>query len=113
MKNIRDLLEKEECVWLYLEDDAACEAFFTETAENGFGFGDLPRNEWVGGKFIALHADGQMGHLPAFIWHAAINGRGRIGNAKPCIDYRRFKAGDEDPGCREAHLSAVRAACMV
>ena len=113
MKNIRELLEKEEYVWLYLEDDAACDELFAEAAENGYGFGALPRNEWVRGKFIALHADGQMGHLPAFVWHAAIYGRDRIGGAKPCIDYRRFKAGDADPECREAHISAVRAVCTV
>ena len=108
MRNIRELLEKEECVWLFLENDAVCDEFFEEADKNGFSFRDLPREKWVRGKFIALHADGRMGHLPLFIWYETINSHRRIEGSKPCIDYRRFKAGEADYDCREANLSALK-----
>ena len=109
MRTIRDLLVKEETVWVYLNNEDACKAFYKQAYEEGFNFGDLPYEEWRTGSVIAVNADGSMAHLPLFIWTSAFdkNGWRGIKRSHTPIDYARYSAGEEDYFCKTSHFQPV------
>ena len=42
MRTIKELVEKEKIVWMYLESEEVCKVFYKQAHEEGFYFGDLP-----------------------------------------------------------------------
>ena len=109
MRTIKELVEKEKIVWMYLESEEVCKAFYRQAHEEGFHFGDLPYEQWATGYVVAVHDNGRMGHLPIFIWTMAFgsNGwRGIEGSHTP-VDYRLYMTGEQDYICKTSHFRGV------
>lgn len=110
MRTIKELLVKDKIVWMYLDNEDVCKAFYKQAHEEGFHFGNLPYEKWATGYVVAVHDDGEMGHLPMFVWTMAFgsNGwRGIEGSHTP-IDHQLYMAGEEDYICKRSHFSGVQ-----
>ena len=54
----------------------------------GFHFGELPVESWAFGYVIAVHSDGDIGHLPLFVWCQSFSSDDE--NYPRKVDYRHF-----------------------
>lgn len=89
-RTLRELVSGKKKVWVYLESKKLCECFFEKAREENFHFGDLLYGEWVTGTLIAVHSNGQMGHLPYFVYSLLTSEKSDI------VDYRKYVQGEED-----------------
>lgn len=90
-RKLKQLTEKEEKIWIYLDSKETCAEFYRQAYSEGFGFGSLEFSDWViGGGLIAVHSDGQMGH-GSFASYLGVH----LQKTK-VIDYRRYADGEED-----------------
>ena len=64
MRTIKELVEKEKIVWMYLESEEVCKAFYRQAHEEGFYFGDLPYEQWATGYVVAVYDEVTVGYYP-------------------------------------------------
>lgn len=110
MRTIRELLVNEKVVWMYLDNEEVCRDFYRQAHEEGFHFGDLPYEKWVTGYVVAVHANGEMGHLSMFVWTLSFAGKGpcSIRGSHTPVDYQLYMAGEEDYICKSSHFTGVQ-----
>ena len=102
MLTIREMLGNDEKVWVYLNNENAWNQFVNMAVAEGFHFGNLPVERWTFGYVIAVHSNGNMGHLPLFVWCMSFSSN--IENCPRKVDFRRFINGYEDWRCKESHF---------
>ncbi len=102
MRKIREMLGNDEKVWVYIDSGATWEKFAAAASEEGFRFGDLPEEKWVSGYVVAVHSNGEMGHLPLFVWCGSFSAE-----PEKCprrIDLRAYLEGSDDYICKVSHF---------
>ena len=67
MRTIREMLGNDEKVQVYPNSEDTWKKFTSMAVAEGFHFGELPVERWSFGYVIAVHSNGDMGHLPLFI----------------------------------------------
>ena len=107
MRTIKELLKNERVIWMYLDSEEVCREFYAQAYEEGFGFKALPYEKWVWGYVVAVHADGDMGHLPLFVWTTAFGSNGWLGipGSHTPVDYKLYREGAEDYICKRSHFT--------
>ena len=103
MRTIREMLGNDEKVWIYLNSEDTWKKFTRMTAAEGFRFGELPLERWSFGYVVAVHSNGDMGHLPLFIWCQSFTAD--VGNCPRKVDFRRFINNELEFLCEESHFS--------
>ena len=104
MRTIRAMLGNDEKVWVYFDSKETCEQFLNMAVAEGFHFGELPVEKWCFGHVIAVHSNGDMGHLSLLVWCLSFSQK-----AEDCLrkaDFKKYIEGYEDYLCRDAHFSA-------
>jgi len=99
MRTIRELLGTEEKVWFYIDSEELWQDFL-ELAKD-FRFGELPREKWQFGYVIAVHSNGEMGHVPVFIWCMSFGDREGV---PVKYDLRKIIDGEEEIICNVPHF---------
>jgi hypothetical protein len=102
MRTIREMLKNEEKVWLYLDSNASWEKFVETAVKEGFCFGSLPADKWVSGHVIAIHSNGDMGHIPLFLWCISFSDDAETQPRK--IDFDLYMEGKENYLCTTPHF---------
>ena len=111
MRTIREMFGNVEKVWVYLNSEDTWKQFVNMTVAEGFHFGGLPVERWTFGYVIAVHSNGDMGHLPLFVWCQSF-----LSEADSCsikVDFQRFVDGAEDYLCTESHFNVAIASKKV
>ena len=103
MRTIREMLGIDEKVWVYLNSEDTWNDFARMAISEGFHFGELPVEKWIFGYVVAVHSNGDMGHLPLFIWCRSFSAD--VENCPQKIDFRRYANNYEIYSCKEAHFS--------
>ena len=104
MYTIKNLLGDKEKIWLYLDNDQTCKKFFEMANAEGYTFGNLPYEKWVTGNIIAIHSDGDMGHLPIFAW--CMSFKPDIRKVPIRYDFAKYISGEKDYICYETHIKS-------
>lgn len=104
MRTIREMLGNDKKVWVYLNGEDTWKEFVRMAVSEGFHFGNLPVERWMFGYVVAVHSNGDMGHLPLFIWCRSFSAD--VENCPRKVDFWRFINNHEDWLCKEAHLLA-------
>ena len=104
MRTIKEMLGSKENVWVYLDGKETWEKFVSMAVEEGFGFGDLPAENWNFGYVVAVHADGNMGHLPLMIWCRSF--AADMENVPEKVDFSKYISGSDDYACTSSHIRA-------
>ena len=102
MRTIREMLENDEKVWVYLDSKETWEKFVGMAVEEGFHFGELPVEKWTFGYIVAVHSNDEMGHLPLFVWCMSF-----AVDAENCprkIEFRRYIEDENDYNCHVSHF---------
>lgn len=99
MRTIRELLQNEEKIWLYI-DSAELWQEFLELAKD-CRFGEQPCEKWKFGHVIAVHSSGEMGHVPVFIWCMSFSNKEGV---PVKYDLRKIIDGEEDRSCLSPHF---------
>ena len=99
MRTIRELLGEDEKIWFYIENEELWEKFL-EMTEN-FHFGELTRDKWKFGHVIAVHSNGEMGHVPIFVWSMSF---GDKEGAPAKYDLKKVISDEADVSCRTSHF---------
>lgn len=102
MRTIKEMTGNDEKVWVYIHDQEVWKIFTGMAAAEGFSFGRLPVGKWKYGYVVSVHSNGNMGHLPLFIWCRSFSDS--VSNDPRKIDFSRFINGDKDYICRESHF---------
>lgn len=102
MRTIREMLGNDEKVWVYLNSENTWKEFAHMAVAEGFHFGEIPVERWAFGYVVAVHSNGDMGHLPLFIWCRSFSAD--VGNCPRKVDFSRFINNYEDWLCKEAHF---------
>ncbi len=102
MRTIREIIGNDEKVWLYISNADVWEKFTAMAAEEGFGFGDLPVEKWAFGYVVAVHSDGNMGHVPLFVWCRSFGSDAL--NCPKKIEFGKLFSGDADTECKSSHF---------
>ena len=105
MRTIREMLGNDEKVWVYLSNEDTWKEFAQMAAAEGFHFGELSFESWAFGYVVAVHSNGDMGHLPLFIWCRSF--LADVGNCPQKVDFKRFINSHDDWLCKEPHFSSV------
>jgi hypothetical protein len=96
------MLGNDEKVWVYLNSEDTWKLFVNMAVAEGFRFGELPVERWAFGYVIAVHSNGDMGHLPLFVWCRSFSPDFESCTRK--VDFLSFVNGDEDFLCRKPHF---------
>lgn len=102
MRTIREMLGNDEKVWVYLNSEDTWKRFVNMAVAEGFHFGDIPVERWAFGYVIAVHSDGDMGHLPLFVWCRLF-----APDVESCprkVDFQRFVNEDENYLFTKSHF---------
>ena len=102
MRTIREMLGNNEKVWVYLNGEDAWKEFAHMAVAEGFHFGELPVEKWSFGYVVAVHSNGDMGHLPLFIWCRSFSAD--VDNCPRKVDFRRFINNYEVWLCKKSHF---------
>lgn len=70
------------------EIEGTWKQFVNMAVAEGFHFGELPVESWAFGYVIAVHSDGDIGHLPLFVWCQSFSSDDE--NYPRKVDYRHF-----------------------
>ena len=106
MRTLKQLTEKEGKIWAYLANEEIWKAFLRQAEEEGFrrgrglSFDDIPFH-WV----MSLDRGMEICYVTLFNWTFSF--AGEIEGTPLRIDYEKYKAGEEDYICREAHFKRV------
>ena len=103
MRTIREILRNDEKVWVYLNSKDTWKEFVHMAVSEGFHFGNLPVEKWTFGHVVAIHSNGNMGHLSLFVWCRSFSAD--IENCPQKVDCRRYINNEEDYSCIEPHFS--------
>lgn len=68
----------------------------------GFHFGGLPVERWAFGYVVAIHSNGDMGHLPLLIWCRSFSAD--VDNCPRKIDFWQYINGEEYY-CKESQFT--------
>lgn len=101
MRTIREMLANDEKVWVYFDSKETWEKFVEMACSEGFHFGDLPVEKWAVGFVVAVHSNGDMGHLSLFIWCMSFS---NCANQPRKIEFRKYIDGEEEYLCEESHI---------
>lgn len=104
MRTIREMLGNAEKVWVYLNSEDTWKKFTSMAVAEGFHFGKLPFERWTFGYVVAVHSNGDMGHLPLFIWCRSFSAD--VESCPRKSDFNRFINDYEDWLCKEAHFTS-------
>ena len=104
MRTIREMLGNDEKVWVYLNSEDTWNDFARMAISEGFHFGELPVEKWAFGYVVAVHSNGDMGHLPMFVWCRSFSAD--VENCPRKIDFKRLINNYEDWLCKEAHFAS-------
>lgn len=104
MRKIKDLLEKNEKVWFYIEENDELKAHFSkELSDEGFSFSNgSPLTRDIVGPFMAVHTNGKITYVSLMAWTASFGaGNGLCGInhsfAKiPKVDFSKYINSDDD-----------------
>ena len=102
MRTIREMLGNDERVWVYLNSEDTWKQFVNMAVAEGFHFGELPVESWAFGYVIAVHSDGDMGHLPLFVWCQSFSSDDE--NYPRKVDYRHFIDNEVHYLCRDSRF---------
>ena len=102
MRMIREMLGNDEKVWVYLNSEDTWRQFIDMAVAEGFHFGDLPVDKWTFGYVIAVHSNGNMGHLPLFVW--CLSFQKDADNCPQKLDFEKYIKECEDYKCRDPHF---------
>lgn len=105
MRTIRQMLGNDEKVWVYLNSKDNWEEFTSMAVAEGFHFGKLPVERWPFGYVVAVHSNGDMGHLPLYIWCQSFTAD--VGDCPKRIDFRRYINNEAGLFCKESHFSRL------
>ena len=106
MRQIRELTENQERVWLYLATEALVEDFMGKAAAEGYHWADgRPVEPGDGGFLLGVHRDGTLAHLSAYLWCLSFQCDRQGTHPPPRLDYGRFLAGEEDCTCRKPGMA--------
>ncbi len=94
MRTIRKLIGTDENVWVYLDSQETWKEFVNMAFTEGFHFGDLPFEKWAFGYVISVHCNGDLGHLPLFIWCWSFSNM--VKNSPRKIDFNRYISSEDD-----------------
>ena len=101
MRTIREMLETDEKVWVYLDSRETWDKFVGMAASEGFHFGELPAEKWTFGYTVTVHSNGEMGHFPLFIWCLSF---AKDENFTRKVDFRNYIEGSDECSCEESHF---------
>ena len=101
MRTIKAMLGNDEKVWVHIDSQETWERFVGMAVEEGFHFGELPAEKWAFGYVVAVHRDGDMGHLPLFVWCMSFS---RGANSIRKVDFKSYINGAEEYSCEESHF---------
>ncbi len=104
MRTIRELIGNDEKVWVYLDSKEMWEKFVGMAAAEGFHFGELPAEKWAFGYAVAIHSNGEMGHLPLFVWCRSFSADTE--NCPKKIEFRRYIEDENDYYCHVSHFKS-------
>jgi len=102
MRTIREMLGNDEEVWVYLNSENTWKEFAHMAVAEGFHFGELPVERWFFGYVVAVHSNGDMGHLPLLIWCRSFSAD--VWNCPQKVDFRRVITNEKDCSCKESHF---------
>ena len=106
MRKIKDLLEQNERVWIYLKSDQETRDFMRDAKAEGFRWlnGDeIPAEDR--GHIIGIQKDLRIGHVSMYIWGMAFQ-CDRSGAHTPMrVDYGLYRAGEENFVCQRPGIS--------
>ena len=106
MRQIRELTENQERVWLYLATEALEGNFMEQAAEAGCHWADgrtvTPSDR---GCLLGVHRDGALAHLSAYVWCLSFQCDRKGEHTPPRLDYGRFLAGEADCTCRKPGIT--------
>ncbi len=103
MRTIREMLGNDENVWVYLNNEDTWKQFVNLAVAEGFRFGDLPVKKWTIGYVIAVHSNGDMGHLSLFVWCRSFSPD--VESCPRKVDFLSFVNEEEDYLCTESHFN--------
>ena len=102
MRTIREMLGNDEKVWVYLNSEDTRKQFVNMAVAEGSHFGDLPVESWTFGYVIAIHSNGDMGHLPLFVWCRSFSAD--VESCPRKVDFQHFVNEDENYLCTKSHF---------
>lgn len=102
MRTIREMLGNDEKVWVYLNSEDTWKQFVNLAVAEGFRFGELPVERWTFGYVIAVHSNGDMGHLPLLVWCRSFSAD--VENCPRKIEFWRFIDNEIDALCKKSHF---------
>ena len=103
MRTIREMLRNDEKVWIYLNEEDTWKMLVNMAVAEGFHFGELPAENWAFGHTVAVHSNGNMGHLPLLVWCLSFQ-KGAV-NCPQKVDFRRYIERADDYKCSDPHFS--------
>ena len=105
MQTIRELIGNDEKVWIYLDSKETWRIFVGMAIAEGYHFRELHVEKWAFGYVVAVHSNGEMGHLPLFVWCSSF-----VADTENCprkVDFRRYIEDENDYYCRESHFKST------
>ena len=105
MRQIKDLIQDKEKVWIYLSTDEVARRFIKQAVAEGFHWSNgEPLTEDTKGFLFGVHQDMSIAHLAMYIWCMAFQCHGNIPGTPMCIDYEKYINGELDYICHEPHI---------
>lgn len=106
MRTIREMLGNDEKVWVYLNSEDTWKQFVNMAVAEGFRFGEFPVERWAFGYVIAVHSNGNMGHLPLFVWRRSFSPD--VENCPQKVDFSLYLNDQDDYCCNISHFKALQ-----
>lgn len=106
MRTIREMLGSDEKVWVYLNSENTWKQFVNMAVAEGFRFGELPVEKWSFGYVVAVHSNGDMGHLSLFVWCQSFSAD--VDSCPRKVDFRRFINNYYDYYCYTSHFKTLQ-----
>lgn len=108
MRQIKDLIQDKEKVWIYLSTDEVARCFIKQAVAEGFHWSNgEPISEATTGYLFGVHCDMSIAHLAMYVWCMSFQCHGNIPGTPQCIDYEKYAAGELDYICHEPHIKGV------
>ena len=104
MRTLKQLVEKEATVWVYLDNKKVGKEFLRQAEEEGFRCSDgssLRRMSWF--YVMALHRDMTVCYVSLFNWTFSF--AGNVKGTPLRVDYKKYASGEEDCLCRQSHFT--------
>ncbi len=105
MRTIREMLGNDENVWVYLNSEDTWKKFTSMAVAEGFHFGGLPVERWAFGYVVAVHSNGDMGHLPLLIWCRSFSAD--VENCPRKVDFSLYLGNQDKYSCFTSHFKKV------